>query len=91
MALNTYGIKMVGLKKASGATINSTRGYSQLSYDKVSGEVIETWHVGNPMTSWSEFRDRDIIHVCNTSVHMTMQQIADAICRALHHLPQEEC
>lgn len=29
MALNTYGIKMVGLKKASAATINSTRGYSK--------------------------------------------------------------
>lgn len=91
MALNTYGIKMVGIKKASAATINSTRGYSQLSYDKATGEILESWHIGNPTTSWSEYRSRDVIHVCSTSVHMTMQQIADAICRALHHLPQEEC
>lgn len=86
MALNTYGIKMVNLKKTSGATINSRNGYSQISYDKATGELIEAWHVGSPMNSWTEYHDRDVIHVCNTSRHMTMQQLADAVYRAVNHL-----
>ncbi len=89
MALNTYGIKMIGLRKTSGATINSSNGYSQISYDKATGELLESWHVGSPMDSWAEYHDHDVIHVCNTSRHMTMQQLADAVHCALTHRPLE--
>lgn len=81
MALNTYGIKMIGLRKTSGATINSSNGYSQISYDKATGQLLESWHVGSPI--------HDVIHVCNTSRHMTMQQLADAVHCALTHRPLE--
>lgn len=77
--VNTYGIKMLNLRKVSGATVNNPMGYSQISYDTVTGELMERWHVGNPMTSWTQYHDASVITVTNTSKHMTMQQIADAV------------
>lgn len=79
MALNKYGIKMINLKKISGETVNNPAGYSQISYDRSTGELLESWHAGNNMTSWTEYHDPAIIHVCDTNRHMTMQQLADAV------------
>lgn len=79
MKINKYGIKMTNLKKISGETVNNPAGYSQISYDRSTGELMETWHAGSNQTSWTEYDDADIIHVCDTRRHMTMQQLADAV------------
>ena len=83
MKINRHGIKMTNLRAISGATVNNPKGYSQISYDSSTGELMESWHVGSYMTSWTEYDDPDVIHVCNTSRHMTMQELADAVRDAL--------
>lgn len=83
MKTNTYNLKMKGLKKASGATVNwspRSGGHTQISYDMATGEILTNDHIGE---SWSVYHDTDIITVCHTSRHLTMQQIADAICKAV--------
>ena len=84
MAINKHGIKMVNLRKISGETVNNPAGYSQISYDRATGELLEAWHPGTWATSWTEYHDPDVIHVCNTSRHMTMQELADAVRDALN-------
>lgn len=79
MTINKHGIKMTNLKDISRRTVNNAAGYSQISYDRSTGELLETWHAGSNMTSWTEYHDPSIIHVCDTSRHMTMQQLADAV------------
>ena len=79
MKINTYGYRLVNLRKVSGETVNNPLGYSQISYDTKTGELFENWHHGTSQTSWSQYRDPDVITVANTSKHMTMQQIADAV------------
>ena len=82
MAINTYGIKMKGLKKASGCTENYgpySGSYVELFYDKNSGDIWGTFQHSLGQNSWTVYPDPDIIKICNTSSHMTMQQIADCI------------
>lgn len=79
MKANTYGLKMKGLKKASGETCTCRQGYVQISYDMDDGEVIATYHADT--NSWSEFRGGSVLTVCGTDRHMTMQEIADVIAR----------
>lgn len=83
MTVNKHGIKMVNLREISGETVNNNQGYSQISYDTATGELLETWHVGSSDCSWTVYHDPSIIHVCNTRRHMTMQQLADAVRDAL--------
>ena len=83
MKINRHGIKMTNLRAISGATVNNPAGFSQISYDISTGELIESWHIGSYMTSWTEYNDPDVIHVCNTRRHMTMQELADAVRDAL--------
>lgn len=87
MKVNTHGIKIRNLKKVSGETIDNSAGYSQISYDTATGELLECWHAGTPMTSWSVYHDPSVITIVNTSVHMTMQQLADAVWARLNNLP----
>lgn len=82
MAINTYGIKMKGLKKASGCTENYgpySGSYVELFYNKNSGDIWGTFQHSLGQNSWTVYHDPDIIKICNTSSHMTMQQIADRI------------
>lgn len=79
MKINKHGIKMTNLRAISGATVNNPNGYSQISYDLSTGELLEAWHVGDYLTSWTQYRELSVIHVCNTRRHMTMQQLADAV------------
>lgn len=81
--VNTYGMKMHGLKKAAGETkgLSYYRGdYVQISYDRSDGEILTNYHVST--NSWSEYHDPQIITVCNAREPMTMQQIADEIALA---------
>lgn len=83
MKINRHGIKMTNLRAISGATVNNPAGFSQISYDISTGELLEAWHIGSYMNSWTEYNDPDVIHVCNTRRHMTMQELADAVRDAL--------
>lgn len=73
----THGLKMYGLKKASGKTYDTPEGlYVEIFYNKDTGEV---WGVEQQSGSWSKYRDENIVRVCGTNRHMTMQEIADEI------------
>ena len=76
---------MHGLKSASGNTKNYGRGcYIQISYNtRTGGEVLTDYHCSLGGNSWTEYHDRDITTIKNTSRHMTMQEIADAIAREI--------
>ena len=77
--LNTYGLKMTGIRKASGATCNWD-GRTQISYDTETGEIYTNDHIGD---SWSQYHSPAVITVCFASEHMTMQEIADRIREAV--------
>lgn len=80
--VNTYGLAIKGLKKASGCTEDygcySGR-YVEIFYDRSTGEVWGNFQHSPGQNSWTVYHDPDIIKVCTTSIHMTMQQIADCI------------
>lgn len=80
--VNKYGLKMVGLKKVSGETKDYghySGMYSELFYDRASGEVWSVFQYSLGQNTYTLYHDRSIIKICNTSRHMTMQEIADAI------------
>lgn len=82
MKTNTYGMKMTGLKKASGETKNYgyySDKYVELFYDRGTGEVWTVFQCSLGHNFWTQYHDPEIIKICNASEHMTMQQIADAI------------
>lgn len=84
--INTYGYKMHGLKAASGETKNYgyySGSYVQINYDVSTGDVWTDYHYSLGQNSWTEYHDSDVVTVCNTSRHMTMQEIADAIADAI--------
>lgn len=87
--LNTHGLKMVGLKKASGNTCNYgyySGKYDEIFYDRSSGEVWTVYQYSLGQNSWTEHHDPDIIKICNASDHMTMQEIADAIAETIERI-----
>lgn len=82
MKINTYGLKMQGLKKASGETQNYgfySGQYNEIFYDRSTGKVWSVYQYSLGQNSWTEYEDKAIIKICNASKHMTMQQIADSI------------
>lgn len=80
--INTHGLKIKGLRKASGATTNYgaySPEYIEIFYDRNSGEVWTVYQCSLGQNNWTVYDDENVIKVCNTSRHMTMQEIADAI------------
>lgn len=80
MKTDTHGLKMVGLRKASGYTENFSAysgKYVQVSYDTATGEVLATFHLDN--NSWTKYDDENIILICHTQHHLSMQTLADMI------------
>lgn len=76
--INKYGMKMEGLRAASGET-TSWAGYTQVSYDMNDGQILTNDHAGTPDSSWTQYHSNSIITVLNASRHYTMQEIADVI------------
>lgn len=86
MTIDKHGLKMSGLKKASGATQDYgaySPEYQEIFYDRSTGEVWAVYQYSLGHNSWTEYHDPDVIKICNTSSHLTMQQIADAIANAM--------
>lgn len=86
MKIEKYGIKMQGLKKASGETkhLNYWNGYTQISYDRADGKIMADYHID--VNDWTRYRSNTIITVCNAREPMTMQDIADAVEQAIDDL-----
>ncbi|MFR2204088.1 MAG: hypothetical protein ACLS6Q_09775 [Christensenellaceae bacterium] len=86
--INTHGLKMVGLKKASGSTVNYTDAgwYDEVFYDMGTGEVWTVFQCSLGCNFETVYHDKDIIKICNTDRHMTMQQIADRIAEKISWL-----
>lgn len=77
--VNKHGMKMVGLKKASGSTEDYDwydGRFHEIFYDKKTGEV---WAKFQYSDSWTVYHDENIVKICNTTKHLTMQRIADLI------------
>ncbi len=80
--LNTHGLHMGGIKKASKETVNwdaRSCGYVELFYNKKMGFVWAVTQISIGQNSWTRYDDPDVIKIMNTTKHMTMQEIADAI------------
>lgn len=82
MAINKHGLVIKGLKAASGETKNYgcwSSKYNEIFYDTNTGEVWTVFQVSTGHNTWTHYHDDAIIKIRNTSFHMTMQEIADAI------------
>lgn len=80
--VNKHGLTINGLRKASGATENYgcySGCYNEVFYDEITHDVWCVFQYSLGQNSWTEYDDPTIIKVCNTSAHMTMQEIADMI------------
>lgn len=75
---------MTGLQEAARETKGLQgrygRTYVQISYDLSDGQVLADYLTQN---DWKRYHSSSIIHVCNASSPMTMQQIADAVAAAI--------
>lgn len=83
MKTNTYGIKMIGLKAASGDT-KSLRGYYsgeyvELFFDLATGEVWSKYQYSLGQNTWTVYDDDNVVKIGNFFDPATMQEIADAI------------
>lgn len=82
MAINRHGLKINGLKSASGTTRNYghySGSYVEIFYDTSAGDVWGVYQYSLGQNSWTVYHDPAVVKICNTSQHMTMQDIADAI------------
>ena len=80
--INTHGLKMTGLKAASGSTQNYgvfSPSYDELFYNRSTGEVWTVFQHSIGHNSWTVYHDANVLKICDASSHMTMQEIADAI------------
>lgn len=92
--VNTYGLTIKGLKKTSGFTKDYgyySGMYVEIFYDRSTGEVWGIFQYSLGQNTWSEYHDPDILKICNTSRHMTMQEIADEIQRVLQEEKSYAC
>lgn len=80
--VNTYGITIKGLRKASGETENYgyySGKYVELFYDFETGEVWGVFQYSLGQNTWTEYHSGNVVKLCNATEHLTMQQIADLI------------
>ena len=94
MRINTNGLTIKGLRAACGQTYNWTPrsgGYTEVFYDMTTGEIWTVDQVSIGMNTWTQYDDPDVIKVCNTTTHKTMQQLADLVYQAVSaHLEMNE-
>lgn len=84
--LNKHGLLIEGIKQASSNTINwakSSNSYTEIFYDKVTGDVWTVDQVSSEHNTWEEYLDDDVIKICETEKHLTMQEIADMIYKVM--------
>lgn len=80
--MDKHGLDIKGIRKACGETKDYgdfSGKYVEIFYDAKSGEVWTRFQYSLGRNSWTEYRDPNIIKVCNTSRYMKMQEICDKI------------
>ena len=80
--VNTYGITIKGLRKASGETENFgyySGKYVELFFAFENGEVWGVFQYSLGQNTWTEYHSSSVVKLCNATEHLTMQQIADLI------------
>lgn len=87
--VDTHGLKMVGLKKASGETFGSYShlpncAYTEIFYNIETGDVWANYQPSG--NSWTQYDDRNIICVCNCYQKLHMQEIADLIYERINYM-----
>lgn len=90
--INTHGLKMIGLQEASeetGFPANSG-GYTELFYNKGTGEVWGVSQVSFGHNWHSEYKNPDIIKLGEPEIHVSAQEIADMIAQAMWYEKQAE-
>lgn len=89
MKINKHGLKMTGLKEAAGNTGGWTRGsggYTEIFYDRLTGEIWTIQQCSRGHNSWTQYADADVMKICETEEHLTMQEIADRIAEMLNDI-----
>lgn len=84
--VDTHGLKIVGLKKASSDTYNRKwrdQSHDEIFYNRETGEVWAVYQYGL-MTR--VYDDPNVIKIVNAWKHMTMQEIADMISQVVEVL-----
>lgn len=81
--LNKHGLNIVGIKSASSDTreLGYTGVVNIVKYNRETGKVYVAHETSN--TYYRFDADCPVIEVCRSTRHMTMQEIADAIHRAV--------
>lgn len=82
-SINTHGLTIQGLRAVCGQTADwpcGSGGHTDVYYNRDTGEIWASDHVGN---TWTQYDDPEIIRVCSTATHMTMQQLADLVYQAV--------
>ena len=85
-SINTHGLTIQGLRAACGQTCNwapRSGGYTEVFYDRATGEIWTVDQISIGMNTWTQYDDPDVIKVCSTTTHKTMQQLADLVYQAV--------
>lgn len=80
--VDKHGLKITGLKAASGRTCACSpyeTGYYEVFYDRESGKVWSLYRYSTGFNCHVENRQAHVLSVCQTKKHLTMQEIADCI------------
>lgn len=87
-----HGRKIKGLKAASGETKDYGHDgrYVEIFYDRTEGKVWGVFQCSLGQNSWTDYHDSNIIKICNTARHMTMQEIADLINEKMDYIETKE-
>lgn len=91
--LNTYSMKMTGLKAASGDTKGLSGYYSgeyvELFYDRSTGEVWTVYQCSLGQNWWTEYHDSEVIKIGNISSPKTMQELANLIHNRVEYVKEQ--
>jgi malonyl CoA-acyl carrier protein transacylase len=82
--IDTHGVKIANLSWAAKATVNFKEFSgmnSEIFFDRATGEIHVFQHAS--YSSYAEIVDDDMIHVCRTDRHLTMQELANEVYRAV--------
>ena len=81
--LNTYGLRMSGLRTLAGETKSLTGSYSpeylQLTYDRSTGEVWTDFFFSVGHNDWAVYHDKNVLNCGNLCTPHTMQELANII------------
>lgn len=85
-SVDTHGLEIKGLRHACSDTFNYgdySAAYTEIFYHRKTCKIWTKYQYSLGHNNWTEYDDPDILKVCETSRHMTMQEIADAVAKRM--------